>query len=253
MRIQNYNDIFRLPDCCILNKTLPKVFFEKNFNLLKEEKKTLNNEVVEMKWLATIKPTNSNIPEYNYEDIVFEEIQLMLCKVSVKLEKCASNVIRLFQANIPYQIILIIENQDYWLINACDQRVNRKDRCKRILEREYTSYPIEKKIVGSIIPGFTKSIDFNGLRRENLKYFYQDVINAIIQLKSAEITGEFRDDKLKNSKDTLYQIQKIEETKKVLITLKNELKNEKQFSRKVIINMKIQRKKKLLLDIKNNL
>lgn len=253
MEVQDYNDIFRLPDCCVLNRRLTKVFFEKNFKLLKEVKKTLSNEIVEMKWFATIKPSNANIPEYKYEDIIFEEVQLMLCKVSVKLEKCASNVIKLFQANIPYQIILIIENQDYWLINACDQRVNRKDRCKRIIEGEYTSYPIQKIMGSSIIIEFAKSIDFSRLRKKNLKDFYQDVINAIIQVKSATITGEFRDDKLKDSKNIIDQIQKIEKMNKEIITLKNELKNEKLYSRRVIINVEIQKKKKSILEMKNNL
>ena len=64
-----------------------------------------------MDWLASIKPANSNIPEYKDENYVFEEVQFMLCTLnentlSINSDKCIS----LFQKYIPYQIVLIVED-----------------------------------------------------------------------------------------------------------------------------------------------
>ena len=114
-----------------------------------------------MDWMASIKPSNSNIPEYKDENYVFEEVQFMLCTLnentlSVNSDKCIS----LFQKYIPYQIVLIVEDDNGFILNTCDKRINLNDKSKRTIERQISTPVISKLYKNEVTSSFLDSLDF---------------------------------------------------------------------------------------------
>ena len=237
----NFKDIFNLPSRCYLDKRLTKVFFTKNFDLNPSEKKVLNSEVLRMDWVGSIKPSNSNIPKFESEKYVFEEIQLMTCLVN-QIDKNWKTIIDLFQKYIPYQIILIIEDDTKWMMNLSDKRINQNDRSKRTIERYYSTSLIEKKENSQLIGGFFKTMSFDYLNKMDLKTVYQSFINSVVKLKSSQITGVFQDGN-NNTEEQLVIIQRIEEIEFEMISLKNQIKKESQLNNKVPLNIEIQKLK----------
>ena len=123
----NYNKILNIPERSLINKKLTKAFFLRNFVLSAVEKKLLNN-IVNMDWIASIKPANSNIHNCKSELYLYEEIQVMVCSLSTntlknEIDKCTS----LFQKHIPYSIVLIVENDEEFAVTTCDKRINQSD------------------------------------------------------------------------------------------------------------------------------
>ena len=246
-----YNDIFNFPSRTLLNKRLTKVFFSKNFELSSIEKKTLQNEVVKMEWVSSLKPSNTNIPKFETENHVIEEVQFMNCTVS-NLDKHGKVVVDLFQKYIPYQIVLVVEDEGYWMLNLTNKRINLNDRSKRTIEKLFTTNRINKT-ESEAVKEFVNTLSFDRVDRTNLNTVYQSYINSVIQLKSSEITGVFNDQNLQNNQRDIESIERKENLEMEIIALKNQLKKETQLNSQVLINMEIQKRKKEIQNIKQTL
>lgn len=246
-----YNDIFNFPSRTLLNKRLTKVFFSKNFELSRIEKKTLQNEVVKMEWVSSLKPSNTNIPKFETETHLVEEVQFMTCTVS-NLDKHGKVVVDLFQKYIPYQIVLVVEDEGYWMLNLTNKRINLNDKSKRTIEKSFTTNLINK-IESEAVKRFVKTLSFDRVNRTNLNTVYQSYINSVIQLKSSEITGVFNDQNLQNNQRDIESIERKENLEMEIITLKNQLKKETQLNSQISINIEIQKRKQEIQNITQTL
>lgn len=249
----NYNDIFQFPERCLLNKRLTKVFFTKNFDLTSTEKKALNTHITKMEWVASIKPSNSNIPEFKNDLYVFDEIQLMTCKISSAADKIVKTVAELFHKYIPYPIVLVIENDSHWILSTSSKRINQNDTTKRTIERLYISSPISLNSEDHSIEAFKTTLTFSKLNKTNLKTVYKGFVDAMIQLQAFHLTGVFNGGRRDRSNEDLEHLLKVESIQTELISLKSQLKKETQLNKRVSINMEIQHRKQDIENIKHTL
>lgn len=250
----NYNNILNIPERSLLNKKITKSFFLKNFELSSTEKKVLNNTIQSMDWMSSIKPSNSNIPEYRDENYVFEEIQFMICTLnentlSVNSDKCIS----LFQKYIPYQIVLIVEDDHGFVLNTCDKRINLNDKSKRTIERQISTPVISKLYKNEVTSSFLDSLDFINQDKISLQRLYKGYINSIIQLQSSIVTGSFSKRTGARTEEDLKLLESMNTIEKEVIRLTNQLKKETQMSSKVSLNMEIQKQRNEIENIKNKL
>lgn len=249
-----YIDIFNLPERILLNKRITKVFFQKNFDLTASEKKFLYNTIQSIQWIASIKPKSANIPAVVNEQYKYEEIQIIKCTVpDNQLEKTWERCLKLIQKHIPYQIIVLVEDDFEFIINACDKRVNKSDISKRTIERYITTSPLSKLYKNEVTSTFFKSLDFSVLDKTNLETTYKAYIDTIIQFQSALITGKFKKKGKDRTDQDMMNLQTIENLEQEITSLKNQLKSEKQLNQKVDLNMAIQHKKKEIENIKKKL
>ncbi len=207
-----------------------------------------------MDWMASIKPSNSNIPEYRDENYVFEEVQFMLCTLnentlSVNSDKC----INLFQKYIPYQIVLIVEDDNGFVLNTCDKRINLNDKSKRTIERQISTPVISKLYKNEMTSSFLDSLDFINQDKISLQRLYKGYINSIIQLKSSLVTGSFNKRTGTRADEDLNLLELMNTIEKEVIRLTNQLKKETQISSKVSLNMEIQKQRNEIENIKNKL
>lgn len=248
-----YNKILNIPDRAIVSKKISKAFFTRNFELSSADKKILN-EIVMMEWLASIKPSNSNIALYQDEIYIFEEIQVMTCIVSGKLLKgTIDKISNLFQKHIPYPIVLIIENEDEFIVNVCDKKVNQKDKSKRISEGFINSPTISKLYKNELVNAFFKSLDFMVLDKTNLGTTYKSYISAIVQFQTALVTGTFNKRSSTRTEEDLKHLETIQRIEKEIITLSNQIKKETQLNSRVSLNIEIQKKRNEIEKIKINI
>ena len=249
--IFNYNNILNIPERNHLNKKITKSFFLKNFELSSVEKKVLNNIIQSIDWTASIKPSNSNIPEYKDENYVFEEIQFILCNLNEDTlfensDKCVS----LLQKYIPYQIVLIVEDDNGFILNTCDKRINLNDKSKRTIERQISTPVISKLYKNEVTSSFLDSLDFITQDKISLQRLYKGYINSIIQLQSSLVTGSFNKRTGTRTEEDLNLLESMNMIEKEVIRLTNQLKKETQMSSKVSLNMEIQKQRNEIKNIK---
>ena len=249
-----YNNILGIPERCLLNKRITKAFFLKNFSLSPNQKKLLNNNIDSMLWLASIKPSNSNIQAFSDESYSYEEIQVMVCTLkNEQFESFATQCIELFQKFIPYPILLIVDDDANLLINACDKRINQSDKSKRTIVKQISTVAISKLVTSEVNSTFYNALKFENIDKTNLQTVYNNYINALVQFKAASITGSFKQRTQKRSEQDMVHLLEIEALEKEIIGLKSQLSKESQLSRKVNLNVAIQKKRQEIKDIKSKL
>jgi len=246
-----YNDILQIPERCLLKKRLTKAFFLKNFDLSISEKKLLNNVIQGMEWLASIKTSNSNISQSKNDNYVYEEIQVMTCTVPLnQLENASKACIELFQKYIPYQMVVIVEDENDFIINTCDKRINQNDKTKRTIEAYFTTKAISKLYKNELSSSLFEGLSFANLNRTNLETLYKSYTQSLVQYQAASITGAFNKRTQKRTEEDMANLLAIETIEKEIVSLANQLKKESQLSNKVNLNVEIQNKRQEIEDIK---
>lgn len=249
-----YNNIFNIPERCILDKKLTKAFFLKNFELTATEKKLLNNSILNMDWMASIKPTIANIPIVKNDTHAYEEIQLIVCTINDnKLNELADKCIVLLQKYIPYQMIVLVEDTTHFVINACDKRINLNDSSKRTIENYNTTTILTKLYKNEIINQFYAALDFSMLDKTNMETTYKSYIEAIVQFQTASITGSFNKRSHSRTEDDMMLLAHIETIEKEVKRLSNQIKKETQLNTRVSLNIEIQKQRNEIEKIKNKL
>jgi predicted amino acid-binding ACT domain protein len=247
----SYNKILNIPDRAIISKKISKSFFIRNFELSSADKKILN-EIITMEWLASIKPSNSNIAVVQNEFYIFEEIQIMTCTVSGNLIKgTIDKVANLFQKHIPYPIVLVVENTDEFVVNVCEKKINQIDKSKRTIDAFVTSPNVSKLYKNELVNAFFKALNFAILDKTNLETTYKSYTSSIVQFQTAMVTGTFNKRSSIRTEDDLKHLETIQRIEKEIITLSNQIKKETQFNIKVSLNIDIQRKRNEIENIKN--
>lgn len=246
-----YNNILKIPERCVLDKRLTKAFFLKNFELSSAEKKLVNNGITSMSWLASIKPATANIPAVVNSEYKYEEIQVMVCSLEdISLDTLAEKCFSLFQKYIPYQMLVIVEDNNNFKMNVCDKRINQIDTTKRIAERFFNTGMLSKLYKNDINDSLFKSIDFGALDKTNLELLYKSYIQAVVQFQAASITGKYIKMSISRTAEDMLNLEKIELLERDIISLKNQIKKETQLNGKVQLNIKIQEKRKEIKNIK---
>ena len=236
----NYNNILHIPDRSLLEKRLTKAFFLKNFNLSAGEKKLVNAGIEGMQWLASIKPSTANIPAHIEADYKYEEIQIMVCTVmDNKLKELAEKSMVLFQKYIPYQMLVIIEDANEFMINVCDKRINKNEPSKRTIERYFLTNSLSKLYKNNHSEAFYKALSFNNLNKTNLKLLYKSYIQAVVQYQAASITGNYQLRTNARTEEDMQHIAAIEQLEQDIVSLSNQIKKASQLNEKVQLNIQI--------------
>jgi len=236
----NYNNILHIPDRSLLEKRLTKAFFLKNFNLSAGEKKLVNAGIEGMQWLASIRPSTANIPAHIEADYKYEEIQIMVCTVmDNKLKELAEKSMVLFQKYIPYQMLVIIEDANEFMINVCDKRINKNEPSKRTIERYFLTNSLSKLYKNNHSEAFYKALSFNNLNKTNLKLLYKSYIQAVVQYQAASITGNYQLRTNARTEEDMQHIAAIEQLEQDIVSLSNQIKKASQLNEKVQLNIQI--------------
>lgn len=249
----DFNNIFKISERSLLQKRLTKAFFLKNFDLTAAEKKVLNG-IDHMEWLASIKPVTSNINAVVNNEYAFEEIQIIVCRLlqgtNGKMDLAGTTVPALIQKYIPYQMVLVFEDETHFVVNVCDKRINQNDRSKRTIEKHITTPPISKLYKKEADERFYEALDYTNVDKTNMERLYAAYVNAVIQYKTAVVTGDYAARPSQRSSDDLNRLLEIEELEKEIISLKSQIKKENQLNKKVALNVKMQQTKKDIENIK---
>ena len=250
----SYNTIFNIPERSILDKKLTKAFFLKNFDLSAVEKKLLNNSIQSMDWLASIKPTIANIATVVNSNYAYEEIQIFVCTVGDnQLNELADKCIVLMQKYIPYQMVVIVEDDSNFVINTSDKRINLSDTSKRTIESFSTTKALSKLYKNDITASFFSALDFSSLDKTDMETTYKSYLKAIIQFQTASITGTFNIRSHSRIEEDMIMLATIETIEKEVVRLSIQIKKETQLNNRVSLNIEIQNQRKKIENIKNKL
>jgi len=239
--------ILQLPERCMVNKKITKAFFKRNFDLTTAETKLLDNftTVIQMYWLASIKPENANIITSRHEQLVYEEVVIIAVQTGEDdYDKVKQKIAELIQKYIPYHILLFIYNSRYFVLNACTKRINQNDASRRTVEKHYFTKNIINTSPTEIQKSFMKSLAFSELDKQNLKTFYDAYISRIIAFQASDLTGMLTVRKYERSIQDVQYLENIARLHSEILTLQNQAIKETQLKVQVQLNAEILERRK---------
>lgn len=215
-----------LPKESIYKQFIPKKQFYNHGNFNQTEKNIFIHGIERITLYAQLTRDNTNLDPYKDETKTYEEISIFLVELRIKddIEKIAS----LIMESIPYPVILIGKYDEQYNFYGAHQRDNKVDEQKIILERMHQTGFVNSNTT------FINQINYKNLSKTNLFTFYDEYIQAIIRLnlesRNIKATGD--------NAEILKEIERLEEK---IILLKNKIKRENHFNKKMELNMKIKR------------
>jgi len=252
--MSGYNDILKLPQRCLLEKKLTKAFFTKNFDLSSGEKKFLTNDILSMEWLGNIKPANSNVSAHQTASYSFEEIQVFTVQIlNNQLSKLAQKAIQFIQKYIPYQAVVIAEDEFEFVIGLCDKRINQADKSKRTIEQHYFSPVLSKLFKNELQTGFYDALAFENLDKTNLETLYKSYVQAMANYQTALLTGTFAKRSGVRTEQDMQLLSEKDRLEAEIVSLNVAVKKENNLNEQVKLNVEINKRKQEIERIKKQL
>ncbi|WP_180336306.1 DUF4391 domain-containing protein [Pontibacter ramchanderi] len=228
-----------IPEACLIDQRIPKSSIVAGAELGTADKKLLQDEVQEVRWLAAFKPNNAAIPAFADALYLYNEVHYIL--LELKGEAKYKKVAELLQKVMPYPLVLWIVAQDKLCVCTADKRINQNDTAKRTIESLTFAPWLQLPLSGDINLPFVESLATEMLPQYSLKAFYQGITTRIFNLQAAQLSGTYT---IKNADSTRQDVEVLAELRRLadeISRLKKEIKSSTAFGEQVTLHIQLKK------------
>jgi hypothetical protein len=208
---------FNLPDSTFVKRIIPKNAFDDYTNT--RQKKEFAKVVEKIRWLNKISKETINL-EFNE----IQEIQIF--EIELREKKEIPKLLEVIEKAIPYHIIFLVHYKDEAYISTTKKHPNPLDENKSVIDWTFKSdwFKLsESKYILEL--------------RKNIDFVYK---TFCLKISGAKLPEETPIAELINNQE------KIKTLKNEIDSLKSQIAKEKQFNKKVELNLKLK-------EVENNL
>lgn len=250
--MDEYIKLFNAPIECCEGKKIPKKLFYEEGNLTAADKEIFTTNIKKIILEYMFSEERINIKPYRDEEVECEEIAVI--RVILESDKKYKRICDIIQKAIPYSIILICEFEDKVIFNVANKKINKVDIDKNTIdEMLYTEWiNLNSKVEKD--KKFFDELNISKWSYIDLYRFYNSFVDNVKLYNAAKYSKDI--DELKQlDVDVVKEItDKIEKLGLEITSLRNNLKKESQFNKKIEINIKIKKiqeeQNKLILSLK---
>ena len=250
--MDEYIKLFNAPiDCCEGRKIPKKLFYEEG-NLTSTDKDIFTKDIKKIVLEYMFSEDRINIKPYRDEEVECEEIAVI--RVILENDKKYKRRCEIIQKSIPYSIILICELEDKILFNVANKKVNKVDCDKNTIDEMLFTEWINLDSQIDADRRFFEKLNVSSWSYINLHKFYNSFVDNINIHNATKYSNDIE---TLNSLDVNVVkdiTDRIEKLSLEIANLRNNLKKEVQFNKKIEINIKIKKieeqQKKLILSLK---
>lgn len=223
---------------CEVGTIIPKKQLYANMNVSREGQTLITGNVAKMIWQYSFNPSTIAIKPYKDEIREYPEIEI----IEVSLNSTSANVRKiadLIMRAIPYPMLLVFTAENQIQLWSANQRTNLADSSKNTIEEFIETNWINLALIQPKEEKFLKQLDVNELSFADFYQFYCGFVDRIIVYNASLFTDNELD--LKYATKIKERYYKILELQKQINEMKSIIYKEKQFNRKVELNMKIKK------------
>lgn len=218
--------MLNIPDRTLLNRRIPKVKFYKQIGVDSKLERKFIDEIETINWKYKLSEETTNL-ESTKE---VEEIQVF--EINLKEKHISKEILENIDRVIPYPILYILKYKDNMKLAIAYKERNKLDENKMVVHSYYQSEWIKKQ-----------ELNIDILKGLSLEDAYNNIIRQLI---SIENTSKYNIEKL------IKLDEKRKNLEKEIVKLESKMKREKQFNKKVDLNIELQKKKKELEKLLSN-
>lgn len=242
-----------LPADALVNQRVPKKLLIENDAPTSADKRMINDGIEEIYWLAALKPTIIGVPEYRSEEREYLEIAVLTAIFRPQAK--ASRLIELIHRSIPYPVVLVAVQDGKFSLSLAHKRFSQAEEEKTITEGVMlTPNLVLDDSTPQEVTDFLATLSLSIQPSATLYSLYQGWIEKVESLAAARITGQYVPaDTQATATARHIALDEYGLLQREIAGLRSVAAKERQFNRRVELNMKISALETRLQDIKKNL
>lgn len=238
----------QLPDSCRLGKRVYKKLFLENAKLTPQDRRAFTNDVDEVVWEYTLKPSTIAIMPYADDEREYDEIAVL--ETTLKVPKSASRITEVIHRAIPYPLILVLRCEGRELLSLAPKRFSRSEKGATVAEEFVSTGWLDTSSLAEAECQFVGSIAVRNLPQASYESVYSALMGRVVALRSSCRTGEYHvhsdRERVAEQRGLLAEADALDEQ---VNECRVALKKETQFNRKVELNTKIKQLERRLLEV----
>ena len=241
-----------LPADALVNQRVPKKLLIENDAPTSADKRMINEGIEEIYWVAALKPTIIGVPEFRSEEREYLEIAVLTAIFRPQAK--TSRLIELIHRSIPYPVVLVAVQDGKFSLSLAHKRFSQAEEGKTIIEGVVLEPDLVMNEPGPDMAAFLAALSLSEQPAASLYTLYQGWIDKLEALAAARITGQYlQPDSEATATARRLALDGHGRLQREIAALRSVAAKEKQFNRRVELNMKIRELEITLQDIKKNL
>lgn len=229
-----------LPPSAQVGQRVPKKMLSENGGPTAADRRSINDGIEELVWLAALKPNTIGVPDYR--DDVREYLEIAVLQLILRPGAKASRLIELTHRAVPYPVLLLTARPEGASISAVHKRWSQGEAGKTVLDGDVVEVIVGSAQDESVRAGFRDALALNRQPRLSLHALYQGWIDTLLAFQAACRTGRFARATSEASatarREALSACARLEAE---MSRLRGLAAREKQMARQVALNLELKR------------
>ena len=229
-----------LPTSSRVDQRVSKRLLLENGGHTAASKRLINEGMDELFWLAALKPTTVGVPEYR--DDTREYLEIAVLRLTMRPMAKAARLVDLVHRAIPYPLLLLAEQDERTGLSVAHKRWSHSEAGKTVLEGDVVSIEWEGEGNGQYWPSFCEAVSLGHQPQTALHLLYQGWVDTLLAFKAAHLTGSFSPAiNATHAGVRRDALQEYARCASEIARLRGAAAKEKQMSRRVDLNLEVQR------------
>lgn len=220
-----------IPKDAVIDKNFPKKMLYQNAALSSSQKELIQNGIRRLRWLGSIKESNTNVLKYEDDNYRYEEVQYFFLEVNS--QDMARKISKLLFDFMPYPQFLIVTFEEEFQFQMALTRKNSADANSLVVEKMYTSQ--WKSIASATIREELIQYHYSTQKMINLKAYYESLLAVLLRNKLSFSKGKTYE----NAEKIIQTFDKVQELEIKIEKLIKLVKSEKQLNKRIELQMQL--------------
>ena len=241
-----------LPATAHIYQRVPKKTLVENGAPTTADKRLMQDGIDELLWVATLKPTTIGVPTFH--DNEREYLEIVVLRLSLRTTAKAKRLVALVHRAVPYPLLLVTEQAGRPGISVVHKRWSQGEPGKTVLDGDVVAIEWEAERDGACWPAFCNALALGKQPCTTLHTLYQGWLDTVVAQHAARVTGAFS--RATDTAHTSSRQSALQEHGRLMTTMKRlrtRAGREKQMSRRVELNLELQRVEAELRAVKERL
>jgi len=250
MTMANLIAALALPANTRVDQRVPKKLLLENGAPTSADKRNIQDGIEEMFWLASLKPSNIGVAEFITAEREYLEIAVV--SACFRPQAKAVRLIELIHRAIPYPVVLVSEQAGELTLSLAHKRLSQAEAGKGVLESSPVVVSLSGELASQPEKDFIASLLLASQPAANLFTLYQGWQDRISDLFTARITGSFTVSATTAVAEAkCAALAEYTALKQEIAALRAQAEKETQLSRRVDLNLQLQRMHGRLAQVKD--
>lgn len=240
-----------IPADARLDQRVPKKLLFEEGAPSAADKRYIQDGIDELTWVAALKPSNIGVPLF--KDAIREYVEIAVLAASLRPQAKAPRLLELIHRAIPYPLVLVTRHGGVTTLSLAHKRFSQAERSQVVVE-DLVSRTAISSSPSAVEAAFLASLPIAAQPAQNLFTLYQGWLDRVAGLEVARLTGLFvLADTPSGAAGRKAALDACTRIQREAAALRANGATEKQFGRRVELNLELKRLEVTLAELMKTL